>query len=584
MPRLTNTFEGRVYELMQAGFPRQEAIAIAQRERSDAVGSSPADLDPVEAAAAPIPVESDLGAQRRARLENAGMDPEQAGRVVAAQQDLEGRLDPRHGVNPDRLFNHPTHGENTPAKNAALAQRVQRSKDADAAMSGMAASMYPHQQFENDAATGAELEEKVRQARIFELQTGPSRYDPVVRPGRRSPAPQRQDYGRTVPGPRTMDGSDPAPGRAFASQEEADAYYQRPEDPNNPGLFLPSQADADMRKRGFVPVMTPDGVRYQLEAQDSRYDVGYGMQGRKPWLTEGTRSYKPLSAGEGAGLDVSKEEGGQPLEYVRTPAPSPLTGEGSARGQVYTLGPGAAVREYNQDMQLERQAIRMAADAGVPVEEFVANDPQFKVLLNSPAAVRRLKVAENRRKEQQERRDAWKAQAMLAGGNRAKNAVNAVGMLPADERNQVLQYWASGGTGSTPLDVARAAAGSDADPAKAIMAMIAQERFQQGLPPHERARRARAAGAKIGEGDSYDFVQSKFSEAKTYWGSGRQRRFFINAMRDIGWSEAEAGEYWDQRQETSNDSDAAPPSGFTPGSPLPPVDPTGTPMWTTPQT
>lgn len=432
MARLTNTFEGRVYELMQAGFPRQEAIAIAQRERADAGGSSPADLDPVEAAAAPIPD-----------------DP----------------------------------------------------------------------------------------------QAGATRYDPVVRPRRPAPAPQGQDYGRTVPGPRTMDGSDPAPGRQFASQEEADAYYKRPEDPNNPGLFLPSQADADMRKRGFVPVMTPDGVRYQLEAQDSRYPVGYGMQGSKPWLEGGTRTYKPLSAGDGAGLDVSDNDGGVPLEYVRTPAPSPLTGEGSQRGQVYKLGPGQAVREYNKDMQLERQAIRMANDAGMPVEQFVAENPQFKVLLRSPSAVARLKVAENRRQEQQERRDAWRAQAMLAGGNRAKNAVNAMRMLPEDQQSRVLAYWASGGQGATPLDV-------ESQQLQAA-AQLAQRAVQGALINNPQAIAAQQAAQMAADAEKRkrrqadeDVIANKYAPASGLgWDEftvAEQQEMYERLIEDYGYTPAEA--------------------------------------------
>lgn len=117
------------------------------------------------------------------------------------------------------------------------------------------------------------------------------RYDIVnaSKPVADEPAPF---YGRTVPGPVSIDGTRSSPSEVFASQEDADAYDRRPvlgpddaapvtSDPLaapqvNPRTGLAgSQRDIAMRRRGFVPVQGRDGnITYMLEADTSGETVG----------------------------------------------------------------------------------------------------------------------------------------------------------------------------------------------------------------------------------------------------------------------------------------------------------------------
>jgi hypothetical protein len=124
-------------------------------------------------------------------------------------------------------------------------------------------------------------------ARKWNPATG--RYDTVTvaKPSAPAPAPF---YGRTVPGPVAVDGSPVAAPRAFASQEEADAYNTRPAKdgvPTTVGALEPSQRDIDMRARGFVPVYGKDGsVTYMLEAPAVPGTRGApGRRGDRPELT-----------------------------------------------------------------------------------------------------------------------------------------------------------------------------------------------------------------------------------------------------------------------------------------------------------
>lgn len=95
------------------------------------------------------------------------------------------------------------------------------------------------------------------------------------KPAADEPAPF---YGRSVPGRDPIDGGPAKPSRAFASQEEADAYDRRPvlapTDIQPPGTLvntetrlMSSPRDVDMMQRGFVPVYDANGeVTYMRAA------------------------------------------------------------------------------------------------------------------------------------------------------------------------------------------------------------------------------------------------------------------------------------------------------------------------------
>jgi hypothetical protein len=96
-------------------------------------------------------------------------------------------------------------------------------------------------------------------------------------PGRQVQADPPRPLGMTAPGPRTLDGRPPAPSRPLMTPEEVEAYDIRP-----PGGL--SQRDRDMALRGFVPVVTPNGVSYMRAAGDTQTIGGPGRAGSRPDL------------------------------------------------------------------------------------------------------------------------------------------------------------------------------------------------------------------------------------------------------------------------------------------------------------
>jgi hypothetical protein len=96
-------------------------------------------------------------------------------------------------------------------------------------------------------------------------------------PGRQVQEDPPRPLGMTAPGPRTLDGRPPAPSRPLRTPEEVEAYDIRP-----PGGL--SQRDRDMALRGFVPVVTPNGVSYMRAAGDTQTIGGPGRAGSRPDL------------------------------------------------------------------------------------------------------------------------------------------------------------------------------------------------------------------------------------------------------------------------------------------------------------
>lgn len=305
---------------------------------------------------------------------------------------------------------------------------------------------------------------------------------------------------RRVPAPNTGGGLRPRQGEAFDSVGEAEAYYTRPE--IAPGRYGPSQADRDMAERGFVPVVTPDGVRYKLASE--------GAPGNMPG-GNGRRGYR--------------EDLVRPTKRTATnPDMIPMWEEGegvSPSGQgVHVLVPTAANRIYNANMERERRLIRQATAANMPIMEFAQRSGAYDELLSDDDTVARLMAAEGRRKQQQSQADAWRAQTMLAGGQttpRSRAAVNAMMGADADTQNQIRAYWASGGQGATPLEV-QAAEGKRA-------AELAARTVQGAL-----------AGGAAEQAVQDKIAQEKYNRAKTDFNDWLNRRGgprgYTPAMRD----------------------------------------------------
>lgn len=189
-------------------------------------------------------------------------------------------------------------------------------------------------------------------ARRWNPATG--RYDTVTvaKPSAPAPAPF---YGRTVPGPVAVDGSPVAAPRAFASQEEADAYNTRPAKdgvPTTVGALEPSQRDIDMRARGYVPVYGRDGsVTYALEAPSAGDNPGVGGPGRRglrPDLTQGSPSTKANNMGT-------------PGHYEPTAASGPV-------GNHMVLRPTEEFKGTIKTAQEQRELNRLIETSGLPAQ------------------------------------------------------------------------------------------------------------------------------------------------------------------------------------------------------------------------
>jgi len=256
----------------------------------------------LEASAKPIAVESVAGREpgwsvrgrpmrqeQIDRLVEAGDDPETAARVVDSMAEIHG------GQIQPGLFD----AYNTPQGNEALRSRIAEGKRANARQAAFETEYnaatgnpeYGYDEAGNPARLGrvdidnpSEAELRARGERAYNARD-PRGAEAMAAGGEigsdyapSTPKPQYADM--TVPGPRTLDGRAPTPSRGLTA-EEAEAYNRRP-----PGGL--SQRDRDMMARGYVPVVTADGVSYRPEAvpADNKYAIpgGPGRRGPRPDL------------------------------------------------------------------------------------------------------------------------------------------------------------------------------------------------------------------------------------------------------------------------------------------------------------
>lgn len=161
--------------------------------------------------------------------------------------------------------------------------------------------------------------------------------------------------GMTVPGPRTLDGKPVRAPQPLMTEDDVLAYDARQ------GGQL-SQRDKDMMARGYVPVVTPDGVAYQ---------PGYVANKNKYAIPGG-----PGRPGPRTGLEKPYLDGKYEMDVA--------------------VGPD-----------------------GVPRSVY-APTAQFKADQEEVARSRRKAASENRR----EARKMWQATAMLAGGSHNINSGN----------------------------------------------------------------------------------------------------------------------------------------------------------------
>ncbi|NBT75727.1 MAG: hypothetical protein EBT15_07130 [Betaproteobacteria bacterium] len=272
----------------------------------------------------------------------------------------------------------------------------------------------------------------------------------------RVPKP-RVPFGGAVPEPSVM--SDP---------QQIEAYTTREWD-GNAKSYKPSQKDRDMAARGLVPVLNPDG------------SVGYSVGYTAGSLVEDEPNRFPGASGR-AGERRDLIAAG----WQETTVPSPL-----GMQTVYRPGKDAQKRYDAQAEQRARK--RIATSAGLSGEEVQSLSMDE---LRSRAQAARINDANARR-------DAWRAQAMLAGGQPtggrggSKAITNALLMLPEDERNQSLRYMLPGGDRAAAVDAANAAtAGRMAQSAmSAFLTNNPMATPEQRAMLEQRAREANPAAA-----------------------------------------------------------------------------------------
>lgn len=373
-------------------------------------------------------------------------------------------------------------------------------------------------------------------------------FDPVT--GRATPkrppppAPPRPRLGRRVPGPVTLDGRDVVQGKEFESEEERAAYHTR--GPNGE----PSQADKDMRARGFVPVVTPDGVRYQLAAdsevtpefnwqeetaqqytermRDFNIPGGVGRAGRRPDLTD------PVP-GNPDGVTERQRKGYPQGKYVRDTAMSP---DGLS---VRVLRPSEELKEAGRQ---SRQWRSLAANAGMSPTE-------AREFLESGGTVEELqdmgrKNLADRAKEKSRLRGLGGMQARYAGGqptSASRAEVSWLYDLPEDQRQQALLDRLARFRGATPLD-ARAMEAKQAArmAAEAVTGMLSGQATLGQATQMQRDKDRRAWRAKAAEANS---------EAEA-----------LEVLKELGLTQAEITETMDEVYGAGWETEANTPRGF----------------------
>lgn len=379
-------------------------------------GLSPADLNPLDAASAPITPDPAVASRGWAvrgntpredmirRYVSAGFTLEEATRLVD-------RETARSGDRPRGLFEQ----DNTPWGNAALADRV----------SGLRQTEARQEQFERDYndATGMPVRPQV-------AVSAPQVDDDMV--------PLTPDQLRalgqnpyTEPGVNMPDGTLAARPRAIENERAARVYNERipvtgdmqgqvPQD----AAFAPSMRDRAMAARGFYPVYRPDG--------SVGYSVGTGTEMRN---SQDIADGRGIPGGLGRSGPRADLEPGFDLVPVRGP-----------NGTVYVYRQNEESRAKQAAYMQERQVARMADATGLDESALAAMSPEE----------RRMAVRSSKRSDAQDRMNAWKSQMMLAGRNPAKNMVNAFNAMGdsdlTDQQRSSLRYMLPGGQLAAAVD------------------------------------------------------------------------------------------------------------------------------------
>lgn len=377
-------------------------MASATRPSLPKRGSTPDELDPVEAASAPITPDPRTGPRKpawppapRVNYSPASVDPE-------AINEVRKRLIAQ-GIDPE----------------TAQAMAEQQVLDAKQGVSD-----------EMDAPR-REREAREAAAAVPAVPEEPSVSPETIR-----------EYGympQAEPGPTSVRGGGKvAQGQRFNKMSDAIDYMTRTPvtDENRAeaaidASHMPSQRDRDMMARGFFPVYAPDGsVSYSVgTGQDPKFQQDLGRRGI------------PGAPGRlGPRADLQETDPRQPgftLEPVRGPT-----------GTNYIYKQNEAAQKQQAGYMDRQQVSRIARVTGIDENELTAMTPE-----------QRTKALNRSRSQDFNSRDAtWKAQAMLAGGRPtggiggSKALTNAWLSLPEDQRDDAMRYMLPGGALSASVD------------------------------------------------------------------------------------------------------------------------------------
>jgi hypothetical protein len=441
----------------------------------------PDELDPLEAASAPIPPDPIVGApapsargwvvrgntareEMIARYVAAGYTPAEAARLVDAELS-------RSGPRPRAMFDQ----DNTPEGNAALAQRVQNGRRVEGRQAEFEANY--------NEATGAP-----QPPDIMPPQMAP---DEVPLTAERLRGMGLNPYAE--PPVRMPDGSRLPPPRQLMTEREATEYNIR-KPYGVPGQYHASGRDEDNARRGYVPVNNEDGTVVYRLSPSGEVDGLPGTPGRG-----GRRGDLEAPLLKADGTPVLDQDGHAVRRFRVDTLPGPL----SQNNSVYV--PSDQTREKNDAYRRERQLYRDARIQGVSPAQLLENSPDDYGDLTAGGQRDRVGArAANegaRLGDERLRTDRWRAQMMLAGQNRAKNQVNAFSMMDepgvSEDQRQSLQYMLPGGALVAQVDAA--AAGQQADrnapDARLVDAKLAQlDREAREADPAAAGRQDLAAG------------------------------------------------------------------------------------------
>jgi hypothetical protein len=394
---------------------------------------SPAELDPLAAAAAPITPDPSVRPRRAERV----MRPEEIEAHVNATVGAAKNRDEAHAVLVAQMME-----QGIPRQEAILVAARDMARAHFDAGRGKPTQPHPFEQA-YDAAVGA--------PQYAGAPPGPRLQMPEENPYATPEEIRAAGYqSMSEPGPTSIDGTPVRRPEQFATMDDARDYSTRVpltdaerKARRDGATHRMSPKDEAMAARGFMPVNTPDGrVSYMVGYEDAEGDPRF-----QPSVIPGAPGRV------GARGDLEQTDPSKPGFFIDE-------AQGPA-GRAYVYRQNEAAQNAQSDYMRERQLYRQARAAGMTPAQLRAADPSWAAVgsdPNRPGGATRDLVEARRANDARAREARWRAQMMLAGRNPGKNMVNAFGMmgdpgLTEDQRSS-LRYMMPGGERAAGVDAA----------------------------------------------------------------------------------------------------------------------------------